>query len=223
MVNQKQVNLVLAEVLGTSVLVMSVYTILARTGFPFFTGVVAGLVAGIMIYVLAKFSSAHLNPAVTFGLWSVRKVKTTEAILYIGGQFLGALLAWALIKYFLGRDLTSLAGDDFSWKVFTAEAVGGFIFLFGVASAIAQKLDAAKTALTVGGSLALAILVASLASNGVVNPAVAVGIQSWSWAYAVAPLVGGVVGANVYHIMATPMKLSVPKIAKKSKSKSKKK
>ena len=63
----------------------------------------------------------------------------------------------------------------------------------------------------------MGILVASLASNGIVNPAVAIGVQSWSWVYAVAPLVGAVLGANVYGLMATPMKLAKKPAAKKRK------
>ncbi|HLB66847.1 MAG TPA: aquaporin [Candidatus Saccharimonadales bacterium] len=219
MINQKQVDLVLAEFFGTATLALVVYTILARTGFPFFTGVVAGATVGIMVYVLAKFSDAHLNPAVTVGLWSLRKVSTVQAVVHIGAQLLGGLAAWGILEYFLGRSLTSLAVGDFSWKIFAAEATGGFVLLFGVASAVYQKLNQQQTALVCGGSLFLGILVASLASNGIVNPAVALGIQSWSWAYAAAPLAGAVLGANVYGLMNTPLHLGN---AKKSAGRKKK-
>jgi len=52
-------------------------------------------------------------------------------------------------------------------------------------------------------------LVASLASNAILNPAVSVGIQSWSWTYATAPLVGAVVGSNVYVMLFTEQANSV--------------
>ena len=216
-VNQKQVNMVLAEFFGTTVLALVVYTILARTGFPFFTGMVAGVTVGLLTMVLGAFSNVHLNPAVTFGLWSLRKVQTVEAIVKIAAQLLGGLAAWMLLKYFLDHSLTSLAGDKFDWRVFAAEAVGAFVLVFGVASAVYQKYSQALLGLIAGGSLFLGILVASLASNCIVNPAVAIGVQSWSWVYAVAPLVGAVLGANVYGLMATPMKLAKKPAAKKRK------
>lgn len=215
-INQKQVNMVLAEFFGTAVLALVVYTILARTGFPFFTGMTAGVAVGLLTLVLGKFSNVHLNPAVTFGLWSLRKIKTFEAIAKIGAQMLGGLVAWMLLKYFLRRDsLASIAGDDFDWRVFVAEATGAFVLVFGVASAVYQKYSQTLMGLVAGGSLFLGILVASLASNGVVNPAVAVGVQSWNWAYAVAPLVGAVLGANIYGIMASPIKLPKRPVVKK--------
>ncbi len=214
-INQKQVNMVLAEFFGTAVLALVVYTILARTGFPFFTGMAAGVAVGLLTLVLGKFSNVHLNPAVTFGLWSLRKIKTFEAIAKIGAQMLGGLVAWMLLKYFLRHSLASIAGDDFDWRVFVAEATGAFVLVFGVASAVYQKYSQTLVGLVAGGSLFLGILVASLASNGVVNPAVAVGIQSWNWAYAVAPLVGAVLGANIYGIMASPIKLPKRPAAKK--------
>jgi aquaporin Z len=206
MFNQKKVAMILAEFFGTATLAMVVYTIIARTDFPLFTGLAAGATVGLMVYIIGSFSEAHLNPALTFGLWSLRKVKTGKAIVYIAAQMLGGLAAWMLTKYFLGHTLTSIAGSSFSWKVFVAEAVGAFILLFGAAAAIYNKLDTGKMALTIGGSFFLGIMVASLASNGIVNPAVAVGIQSWNWAYAVAPLVGAVLGANVFALMFVPIK-----------------
>lgn len=114
---------------------------------------------------------------------------------------LGGLAAWALLKYFLGHNLDNLAGQKFEWKVLIAEAVGAAVFLFGVTSAVYQKYEGGKLAFAVGTSLTIGILVASMASNGVLNPAVAVGLQSWNWAYATGPLVGAVIGANLYSLL----------------------
>ena len=215
MIDQKKVNMVLGEFFGTAILTLVIYTILARTGFPFFTGLAAGIAVGILVFTIDKFSDAHVNPVVTFGLWSLRKVKTTQAVVYIGAQLLGGLAAWALLKYLMGRSLSNLAGGAFDWKIFTAEALGAFVLLFGIAAAVYQKYDQSRLALAMGGSLFLGILVASLASNGIVNPAVAIGVQSWNWSYAVAPLVGAVLGANVYGFMASPMKLAKKSSRKK--------
>jgi glycerol uptake facilitator-like aquaporin len=85
-----------------------------------------------------------------------------------------------------------------------AEAVGTFIFGFGVAAAVNGVYEGTKLATVIGGSLALGILAASLGSNGVVNPAVALSLNSMSWAYAVGPLVGAVLGMWAHELMFAP-------------------
>lgn len=201
MFGRQKIAMVVAEVLGTATLAVAVYSMVARTSFPLFGGLAAAIVVGLMTLVVGNASSAHFNPAVTFGLWSARKVKTTTALVNIASQMLGGLLAWVVLKYLVGRTLESLVQGKFDWKVLIAEAIGAMIFTFGVTSAVYQKFENGKLAFTVGGSLLVGILVASMASNGVVNPAVALGIQSWSWAYAVGPLVGALVGTNLYALL----------------------
>ena len=201
MIGRQKIAMVVAEFLGTAILAIAVYSMVARTTFPLFGGLAAGVVAGLATITFNTISWAHINPALTLGLWTARKIKTVPAIFAIAAQMLGGLLAWALLKYFLGHSLTSMATGKFAWKVLIAEAVGTFVFVFGVTSAVYHKLEGSLLAFAVGGSLTIGILVASMASNGVVNPAVALGIQSWSWAYAVGPLVGGIVGANLYALL----------------------
>lgn len=201
MFSREKIAALVAEFLGTATLVVAVYSMAARTSFPLFAGLAAGLTVGLMTLVIGAFSGAQLNPAVTLGLWSARKNKTLTSIVYIAAQMLAGLAAWALLKYFLGHNLDNLAGQKFEWKVFIAEAVGAAVFLFGVTSAVYQKYEGGKLAFAVGTSLTIGILVASMASNGVVNPAVAVGLQSWNWAYATGPLVGAVIGANLYSLL----------------------
>ncbi|HSX44094.1 MAG TPA: aquaporin [Candidatus Saccharimonadales bacterium] len=194
----------LAEFLGTAVLSMAVYTIIARTSFPLFSGMAAGGVLALWIMSVGAISGSHINPAVTFGLWTTRKIGTLKAITYIAAQMLGGLAAWQLMNYYLGRDLTSLVTGGFEWKIFVAEAVGAGIFTFGVASSVFQKAENSKKAAIQGFSLFVGVLAASLASNALLNPAVAVGVQSWSWTYAVAPLAGALVGMNLYAYVFDP-------------------
>lgn len=198
MFGRKQLAMLLAEFIGTATLALVVYTIVGRTSFPLFAALAAGGTVALFTVTVGAFSGAHLNPAITFGLWSVRRISTSKAIANITFQFLGGLAAYALIKYFLGHSLESVAGAEFSQKVFAAEAIGTMIFAFGFASAIFHKYEVSKNAAIIGGSLFVGILVASLASNAVLNPAVAAGIYSWSWAYASAPFLGALVGINLY-------------------------
>ncbi len=204
MFGRQKIAMMVAELLGTMILAITVYSMAARTSFPLFSGLAAGSTVAVFILTVGLVSGAHLNPAVTLGLWSLNKVRTSKAIVYIACQMLGGLAAWALIKYFMGHSLESLAGNKFEWKVFVAEAVGTAVFTFGVAAAVLEKLRAGKLAFTIGGSLLLGVMVASLASNAVVNPAVAVGIQSWNWAYATGPLLGAIIGMNLYGVVFNP-------------------
>ena len=203
MLGKNKVAMVVAEFMGVATLAMAVYTIMARTSFPLFSGMAAGVVVALFTLAVGAVSGAHINPAITFGLWSIRKISTAKAIIYIAAQALGGLAAWALLKYFLGHSLTSIAGTGtaISWKVFVAEAIGTGIFAMGFAAAIVQKFEGAKLAGTIGLSLFVGVLVASLASNAVLNPAVAAGIQSWSKTYALAPLAGSLVGMNLYTML----------------------
>ena len=63
-------------------------------------------------------------------------------------------------------------------------------------------------AFTIGGSLLVGIVISTLGSAGVVNPAVALGVSAYTSAnwwttgvYAIAPVVGGVAGAWLYKLM----------------------
>lgn len=200
MFSRSKVAALVAELFGVVVLVTAVYSMVARTSFPLFGGLAAGITLGTLVYTIGNASGAQVNPAITLGLWSVRKINTLRAIAYIAAQMLGAFAAWQLINYFLGSNIESLA-NKFEVKTLIAEAAGAFVFGFGVASAVYQKFEGEKLAFTVGASLTLGILVASLGSNGVINPAVALGLQSWNAAYVAGPIIGAIVGMNVYALL----------------------
>lgn len=57
-----------------------------------------GLVVLAMIYALGDISGAHLNPAVTFGFWASRRFPANGLPPYLISQFIGALLASALLR-----------------------------------------------------------------------------------------------------------------------------
>lgn len=209
MLGRNKVAAFVAEFLGAGTLTLVVYTIVARTSFPLFSGMAAGGAVALFTLALGSVSGANLNPAITFGLWSIRKLSTMRAVMYIVAQMLGGLAAWSLLKYFLGHSLTSVAGSTFDWKIFVAEALGAMVFALGFAAAVVQKYEGGKLAATIGMALFAGVLVASLASNGVLNPAVAVGIQSWSWAYATAPMAGALVGMNVYGMLFAAQPINV--------------
>jgi glycerol uptake facilitator-like aquaporin len=168
--------------------------------------------------VFGMVSGAHFNPAITLGLWSARRVKTMPALVYVAAQLLGGICAYMLYTYFVNSSWPN--DGKFDSKVLVAEAVGAFIFSLGWAAAVYHKLDAGKAAFVVGASLVLGIFVASVASAAFLNPAVALGARSWVWAtYVLGPVLGAVIGFNLYALLFAPAEelVSTPAPAKKKK------
>lgn len=221
MFSRNKIAMVVAELFGTMVLT-SVFLSVSRSpiGLPYFVALAVGLTIAILTLVVGPTSGAHFNPAVTLGMWTIRKINTLETVAYLVAQFAGAALAWKLFTYLTNGPVKSIAGANFDWNVVVAELVGAAIFTFGFAAAVYQKYEGGRLAAAVGGSFVLAVLVASVASNGILNPAVALGAQSWSKAYVFSPLVGAVVGMNVYGLLFAPADafLGVPARATRAKA-----
>lgn len=242
MFKREKIAMLVAEFFGTFLLasaVLGTTTFLAqgiavqRYGIPFFGPATAGLILALLVLIIGKLSGAHVNPAVTFGLWSARKVSTPQAILYIVAQMMAGVTALLFAGYMFGKEVPSISnGSSIDWRIFTAEAVGTFIFTAGIAAAVEQKFENGKLAAAIGIALFAGATVASMGSNGVLNPAVAVGLNSININYLIAPLVGGLLGVNAYNLIFAERKAvsknnvlsselrSKPVAKKSSKSKS---
>ncbi len=184
-----------AELLGTFALTLAVLLSISGESASL-TPVVAGLVVGLFVYTVGGISGTHLNPAVTVAMLSVKKIKPADAGAYILVQLIGAMLAAAVVNT-LGVPQINLAPTD-SLVIAAAEAVGAFILVFGIASVAYGKTPPAAAGLVIGGSLVLGIRLTAGFSNGVLNPAVAIGIGSVSMTYLVAPIAGGLLAVWCY-------------------------
>ena len=201
--------MVVAEFLGTFALASSVLAIVVGLNFPIFAAITAGLTLAVMVLVIGPVSGSHINPAVTVGLWTLKKVSTSTAVVYIVAQLLGGVTALRLNEHLLDRNLPKLAEAGWDWRIVLAEALGTFLFTFGIAAAVYNKYEGGRQAAAIGASLFVGILAASFAANGVLNPAVAIGLNSWSLSYAVAPLVGAILGMNLYARLFAPAEVTV--------------
>jgi glycerol uptake facilitator protein len=162
------------------------------------TSVVGAVTLAMFVLTIGKISGANINPAVTFGLWASGQTKAMKAFSYILAQLAGAFAAFALSTRFLPSQTFTDFVSTGSWQLFSAEAVGAMIFIFGVTSVVLSKKEGIEAALTIGGSLFLGSVFAGIVSGaGVINPAVALATKSFSWAHIAGPLVGAVVGAFV--------------------------
>ena len=95
------INIVLAELFGTFIL-----TMVALATFQDAGALYVGLAVAVIVVAVGAISGAHVNPAVTFGLWAARKLKTVLVPFYWGAQFLGAMLA-VIVMNLLTGGLTS--------------------------------------------------------------------------------------------------------------------
>lgn len=202
------------EFLGSMTLAMALLAMSGRTNFPFFGAAVAGLVYGVFILVTWPIYRVQINPIVTIGMWTLRLVGTFRAIAVIIAQLLGGVAAWQLSEFLLDQPLRNVAGDRLDWRVLTAEAVGAAIFTFLLAIAVTKATTAGARAFAAGAGLTVGMLTASLASNGLINPSAAIGLQSWSWAYVLGPIAGAFIGMNLL-----PVLTALDNRAERSKSK----
>lgn len=186
----------IAEALGTMALTLVVaLSIVAK--FPVPTPVLAGFVLLLFVYSVGNISGTHINPSVTIGLWSIKKIETKDALLYILSQFIGAIVAMIVVSYTVG--LPMLVVSDHLMVGF-AEALGTFFFAFGIAAVVSGKVPGVMSGVVIGGSLFLGITIAAcIGSNGVLNPAVALGIGSFNITYLLAPIIGSVLGMWLYN------------------------
>ncbi len=190
----------IAEIIGTFGLTSAVILSLT-TQSTITTAVVAALTLGLFVYSIGHISGAHLNPAVTIGAWSIKKIHSRDAAFYIVSQLIGALLALGFLAnsniYTEGIYVSEALG------VIVAELIGMFFFSFGIASVVYGKTPNAMSGVVVGGSLLLGITFAiGLGSNGVLNPAVALGIGSLGLSYLVGPIAGAILGMQAYKMVA---------------------
>lgn len=203
-VSQIQLNpgVLIAEFIGTFSLA---FAVLASVNGVISLQVPTPLIAGFTLFLavlsIGGISGAHINPAVTLGLWSVKRISTSNALAYLVAQVVGAVAALAVVTVLLESSVASVKSDTSSWTIFFGELIGAAIFTFGVAAAVEQGFQQISAAALVGGSLTLGIIFAALVSNGILNPAVAITLQSATWAYIAGPIVGAVIGMNVQQYM----------------------
>lgn len=189
-----------AEFFGAFVLAFAVLLSLASS-LPVSTPVIAALVLGLFVYTVGGISGAHLNPAVTIGLWSVGKIRKEEVPGYLAAQVCGGALAYAIAHYALWQAVAPSAA--FSPAAFFAEGFGAMMLAFGVAHVVYSKGAQTVSGIVVGGSLLVGILAAAgIGSGGVLNPAVALALNFFDASYLLAPFVGAVAGFYLYKMIA---------------------
>lgn len=206
MLQRQKVGALVAEFFGTAILALVAIGAAKYFNFtaPWYIGLAVGVALATLVGTIGKVSGAHVNPAITAGLWTLGKIPTPTAVLYIGSQLLGGLTAFAFVEYITNADILPASLGSFDSRIFLAELVGTAIFGFGVAAVVMQKIDGMQAAFTIGASLFLGILVASIVAPGFLNPAVALANNAWDKTTVFAPLIGSIMGMNLYSFFLAP-------------------
>lgn len=205
MFGRRKIAALAAEFLGTGILTLLVLSVQRSTiGVPFFVALAAGLTLALLYFAVGEISGGHFNPALTFGLWTARRVDTLRAVTYIAVQFLGAYLAYLLYTYYAKNNLQSIAGT-FTLRVLVAEGVGTAVFAFGYAAVLYQGFSTGVRASVNGITYVVGVVAASAAAIGIINPAVTLGVKAWGWSYVAGPFIGAFVGVNLYKYLFGPV------------------
>jgi aquaporin Z len=179
-----------------------------------------GLTVVTMAYAIGPISGAHLNPAVSLGLWAGKRFPGKELLAYIVAQVLGAI-AGAAVLYAIasgaagfslsggfgsnGYDTHSPGGYSLL-AVIIAETVLTAFFLLVIHGATDKRAPAALAPLAIGLTLTLIHLISIPVDNTSVNPArslaPALFVGDWAlaqvWVFLVFPIVGGLIGGAIY-------------------------
>lgn len=183
-----------------------------------------GLTVLTMAYAIGHISGCHLNPAVSFGLWSSGRFSSSELLPYIIFQVLGGI-AGAGILYLIasgqaGFDVTagfasngfgehSPGGYSFN-AVLIAEVVMTFMFLMIILGATDRRAPTGFAPIAIGLGLTLIHLITIPVSNTSVNPARSTGVAlfqgDWAvsqlWLFWLAPIVGAILAGILYRWFA---------------------
>jgi glycerol uptake facilitator-like aquaporin len=204
MLSRLNIAALAAEFLGTVVLVMVALVLTQTTAVSYFIGTSVAIGLLVVYMAFGSISGGHFNPAITFAMWTARRITAIRGISYIAVQMLAGLGAWQLFQYMTERSLPAKT-TTYTTHIWLAELIGTFVLAMGLMAAISRGYDALQSAITYSAAFFVGIMIAATASAAYLNPAIALGVRSWSTAYVLGPIVGGVLGVNVYNWLVNPM------------------
>jgi len=170
-----------------------------------------GLAVAIVVASTGHIGGAHINPAVTLGLWSVRRFESRYVVPYIAAQFLGAVAASSALVWILGPvgNFGATVPSISIGRAFAVEA--GYTALLGfviMGVAVDKRGPAGFAAIMIGATIAAGALVTGPLTGGSFNPARSFGpalighVWTAHWLYWLAPILGAVVGMHLYAVVA---------------------
>ncbi|MEM6725653.1 MAG: aquaporin Z [Bacteroidota bacterium] len=218
----------LAEFIGTFWLVFGgCGSALLAAGFPDVgIGLVGvsfafGLTVLTIAYSLGHISGAHLNPAVTLGLWAGKRISAKEVAPYIISQVLGGIAAAGVLYIIVtgnGSDIGTFAANGYGdhspggysmTAAIVTEFVMTFMFLLIILGATHEKAPAGFAGIAIGLGLTLIHLVSIPVTNTSVNPARSISqalfVGDWAlaqlWLFIAIPIAGAMAAGYVSNFL----------------------
>lgn len=179
-----------------------------------------GLTVLTIVYSLGHVSGAHLNPAVSIGLWIGGRFSTKELVPYMIAQVLGGILA-AFVLYIIatgnGSAIGNFAANGYGehslgkyglTSALVTEIVMTFMFLIVILGATDKRAPAGFAGLAIGLALTLIHLISIPVTGTSVNPARSISqalfVGGWAleqlWLFIVAPVIGAILAGLAYKI-----------------------
>jgi aquaporin Z len=177
-----------------------------------------GLTVLTIAYSLGHISGAHLNPAVSIGLWIGGRFEAKDLGGYIAAQILGAIAAAGVLYVIATGNGTAIGGfaangygehSPGGYNLLAAlvtEVVMTFIFLIIILGATDEKAPKGFAGIAIGLALTLIHLISIPVTNTSVNPARSISqalfVGDWAisqlWLFIAAPIAGAVLAGVVY-------------------------
>jgi aquaporin TIP len=196
--------------IGGGAIIVNAY----RDGVVGLPGIAAahGLALAIAVTAAMNISGGHINPAITVGLWSIGRIESKKAGLYIVAQLLGAVLAALLLKAlfptvaarFQSFGALKMAPDITFVGGILIEAVLTFFLAFAVMGTAVDPAAPKVGGFGIGLTLWMCVLAGGPLTGAALNPARAFGpaLVANFWvgqlAYWIGPILGAVVAMQVY-------------------------
>lgn len=185
-----------------------------------------GLTVLTIAYSLGHISGAHLNPAVTIGLWAGGRFEAKSIIPYIISQILGAVTAAAVLYVIAtgnGSDIGGFAANGYGEhspggysmvSAIVTEFVMTFMFLLIILGATDSKAPKGFAGIAIGLALTLIHLISIPVTNTSVNPARSISqalfVGDWAlsqlWLFILIPVAGALCAGVVYNLLSTSSK-----------------
>ncbi len=179
-----------------------------------------GLTVVTMAFAIGHISGCHLNPAVSFGLWSGGRFSLGELAPYIGAQVAGGVAGAAILYVIASGQVGFDASAGFASNGYGEHSPGGysltaalvtevvmtFMFLIIILGATDKRAPQGFAPLAIGLGLTLIHLISIPITNTSVNPARSTGVAifqgDWAlsqlWLFWIAPIIGAVLAGIVY-------------------------
>jgi glycerol uptake facilitator len=187
-------------------------------------GLAFGLAIAAAIYALGNISGCHINPAVTIGLWSVKKFPGRDVIPYIVSQLAGASVASILFAVIVGMGAVTIGGLGATApfpgigyiQAILAEIIGTFLLMLAIMGvAVDRRAPPGFAGLIIGLTVAGVITTVGNISGASLNPArtfgpylgdsLMGGANLWIFLpiYIIGPIVGAILAALAYNYMTS--------------------